>query len=76
MHVNHSNAILHDIGRNIRRLRQAKGLSQESLAEHAELHRTYVGGVERGERNVTLLSLERIAVALEVELVALLGRQA
>jgi len=44
-----------------------KGISQEKLAELAELHRTYIGQVERGEKNLTLLSMERIAKALGVE---------
>jgi transcriptional regulator with XRE-family HTH domain len=53
---------------NIRRLRLAKGLSQEALADLAGLHRTYVGAVERGERNITLLNANRIAEALGVRL--------
>jgi len=56
------------LGKNIKRLRQSKGLSQEKLAELADLHRTYVGGVERGERNISLLNLVRIAQVLEVSL--------
>ena len=50
--------------RNLRTLRIAKGLSQEALAELAELHRTYVSSVERCERNITLDSVERLAKAL------------
>ncbi len=53
---------------NIRRLRLAKGISQEALADLAGLHRTYVGAVERGERNITLISASRIAEALGVTL--------
>jgi transcriptional regulator with XRE-family HTH domain len=53
---------------NIRRLRLAKGLSQEALADLAGLHRTYVGAVERGERNITLINANRIAEALGVRL--------
>lgn len=53
---------------NIRRLRLAKGVSQESLADLAGLHRTYVGAVERGERNITLINANRIAEALGVKL--------
>ena len=53
-------------GRTIRTLRQAKGLSQESLAELCSLHRTYVGAVERGERNVSLLNIVALARALDV----------
>ncbi|MBI2172435.1 MAG: helix-turn-helix transcriptional regulator [Chloroflexi bacterium] len=53
---------------NIRRLRRCRGLSQEALADTAGLHRTYVGAVERGERNITLLNANRIAEALGVSL--------
>ena len=54
------------LGRNIRKLRQKLGVSQEALAELAELHRTYVGGIERGERNVSLLNIVVLARALKV----------
>ncbi len=53
-------------GQQVRKLRLAKGLSQEKLAELAGLHRNYVGGIERGERNVALLNILRLARALEV----------
>jgi transcriptional regulator with XRE-family HTH domain len=53
-------------GKRLREVRQRKGLSQERLAELAGLHRTYVSGVERGERNISLLNIERLAVALGV----------
>lgn len=56
------------LGRNIKRLRQECGLSQEKLAELSELHRTYVGGVERGERNISLINLTRLARTLGVSL--------
>jgi len=52
------------LGRKIRELREAKGASQEKLAELAELHRTYIGSVERGERNVSLENIVRLARAL------------
>jgi transcriptional regulator with XRE-family HTH domain len=55
-------------GRNLRKLREKKGLSQEKLAELADLHRTYVSGVERGERNISLVNIERLAKALAVPL--------
>ncbi len=58
----------------LRRLRQEKGLSQEELAEKADLHRNYVGSVERGERNVGVDNMERLAQALGQELVDMLGR--
>jgi transcriptional regulator with XRE-family HTH domain len=54
------------IGREIRRLRKGRGLSQERLAELSELHRNYVGGIERAERNVGVIALLRIARALGV----------
>lgn len=53
---------------NIKRIRLAKGLSQEALADLAGLHRTYVGAVERSERNITLINANRIAEALGVKL--------
>ena len=54
------------LGEDIKHFRKECGLSQEKLAELANLHRTYVGGVERGERNISLLNLVRLANALEV----------
>lgn len=60
------------IGNKIREIRQSKGLSQEQLAEIAEVHRTYVGMIERAEKNITLVSLEKIAKALDVEIGELL----
>jgi transcriptional regulator with XRE-family HTH domain len=61
------------VGRNLRTHRQARGLSQEDFAEFLEVHRTYMGGIERGERNLTLKSLERIADRLGVDPVSLLS---
>ncbi|MHB2008058.1 MAG: helix-turn-helix domain-containing protein [Acidobacteriaceae bacterium] len=54
-------------GKQVRALREARGYSQEDLADLARLHRTYVGGVERGERNVSLLNIWCIADALGVD---------
>jgi transcriptional regulator with XRE-family HTH domain len=51
---------------NLKRLRQELGLSQEGLADLAALHRTYVGSVERAERNVSIDNIERLAAALRV----------
>lgn len=58
---------------NLREARKAQGISQEKLAELAELHRTYIGSVERGERNITIDNMERLARALGVTIQALLG---
>jgi transcriptional regulator with XRE-family HTH domain len=53
-------------GRKIRALRARRGFSQESFADAASVHRTYIGGIERGERNPTLTTIYRIAKALNV----------
>jgi transcriptional regulator with XRE-family HTH domain len=60
------------LSRNILRLRRERGLSQEQLSELCGLHRTYVGSVERGERNVTLSTLEAFSAALDVSVPQLL----
>ncbi len=60
------------IGDNVRRLRKPKKLSQEELADLCGYHRTYVGMIERGERNITIATLEALAGALGVEPLALL----
>lgn len=54
------------VGIRIRELRSAKGISQEALADLAGLHRTYMGSVERGERNISLENIVKIARALKV----------
>ena len=59
-------ALVRTVARNVRRLRIAAGLTQELLAEHAGLHRTYVGSIERAERNVSLENIEKLATALRV----------
>ena len=61
-----SRALTQILASNIRSLRTARNLSQEALADACRLHRTYVGSVERGERNVTLSTLETFARALRV----------
>jgi len=53
-------------GRHVRELRLSRHMSQEQLAERAELHRNYVGGVERGERNISLINIVKLARGLEV----------
>jgi transcriptional regulator with XRE-family HTH domain len=60
------------VGRNLRARRQAMKLSQEDFADAIGVHRTYLGDVERGERNISLQRLERIAVQLKVEARSLL----
>jgi transcriptional regulator with XRE-family HTH domain len=58
---------------NVRKARLALNLSQEDLAERADLHRNYIGGVERGERNISLDNMEQLAKALETTIGTLLG---
>jgi len=55
-----------EFGKRVRALRQSMGISQEDLAERASLHRTYIGMIERGEKNITLSNIEKVATALEV----------
>ena len=62
------------VGLNIRRIREDKGLSQEKLAEIADLHRTYIGQIERAEKNIGIKNLEKIAQALGIEPVLLLRK--
>lgn len=59
---------------NLRTARKQRGLSQEGLAERAGLHRTYVGGIERGERNVSIDNIEKIARALDLDIAELLAQ--
>lgn len=56
------------VGLQIRKIREAKGYSQEEFAAEANIDRSYMGGVERGERNISVLNLIKIARALKVEL--------
>jgi len=55
-------------GKKVRETRKKKGLSQEELACKADLHRTYIGMIERAEKNITLLNIEKIAIALDVSI--------
>ncbi len=59
-------------GERLREIRTAQGISQERLAASAELHRTFVSLIERGERNVTLQTIEKLALALDVEMADLM----
>jgi transcriptional regulator with XRE-family HTH domain len=63
------------VAANVKRLRLARKWSQEDCAEKCDLHRTYVGAVERGERNITLATLDTIAAAFGVSSVDLLTRE-
>jgi predicted transcriptional regulator len=60
------------LGDKVRELRMSKSLSQEQLAHIANVHRTYIGMVERAEKNITLVNIEKIAIALEVNIIDLL----
>lgn len=62
-----SAALFEKFGERVRQLRKAAGLSQEELAELCHMHRNYVGGIERGERNPSLQNIALIALALGVE---------
>jgi len=64
------------VAANLRRVRQARGWSQEALADLAGLHRTYVGSIERGERNFSVDNIERLAQALGLDPADLLKRPA
>jgi transcriptional regulator with XRE-family HTH domain len=55
------------LGRNLRAYRESRGLSQEEFAELVGVHRTYLGSVERGERNLTLKTVERVADSLHLD---------
>ena len=61
-----------NVGDNLRAYREARELSQEDFADRLGVHRTYLGGVERGERNLTLATVEKIARQLKMEPLALL----
>ena len=60
-------------GTRVRELRIAQGLSQEVFAQKAGLHRTYIGGIERGERNVSLINIEKIANVFDISMASLMG---
>ena len=63
---------LRQIGEKIRELRTARGLTQEQLGHKCDLHRTFIGSIERGERNLSILNLRLVAKVLRVEIADLL----
>jgi transcriptional regulator with XRE-family HTH domain len=60
--------ILKVFGQNVRAIRKDKNMSQEELAFKADLHRTYIGMIERAEKNITILNIEKIANALDINI--------
>lgn len=60
--------VLVKFGERVRDLRKERGLSQEELAFKADLHRTYIGMIERAEKNITLVNVEKLANALNVDI--------
>lgn len=69
----HETQFLQKLGQRLRSLRQDKGLSQEQLSFECGLHRTYISSVERGERNIAVINLCKIAKALDLSLAHLLN---
>jgi len=63
-----------NFGKSVRGYREKRGMSQEELAAAASIHRTYIGGIERGERNPTLRMIYRLAKALHIEPFMLLSK--
>ncbi|MEY3221379.1 MAG: helix-turn-helix domain-containing protein [Cuspidothrix sp.] len=61
-------SILQKFGCRVREERLKKNLSQEELAERAGVHRTYIGMIERAEKNITLINVQKIALALEIQI--------
>lgn len=60
-------SIIKKFGQNLKKVRTEKGISQEQLAFMAKLHRTYISDVERGNRNISLINIEKIAKALKID---------
>ena len=65
--------ILLRFGKNVQKIRKNRHLTQEQLAELADVHRTYIGMIERAEKNITLCNIERIAKGLNVPIIELLS---
>jgi len=72
--MDYQKQILISFGKKVREIRKEKGLSQEQLSFRANLHRTYIGMIERAEKNITLINIEKIANALEVNICELLKK--
>lgn len=73
--MNSKKEILIQFGKNVREIRKKKGLSQEQLAFKSDLHRTYIGMIERAEKNITLLNIEKIANALDINITELFNKK-
>lgn len=73
MPIKRTEAALRSIGARIRKARRQKGLTQEELAHVAALDRSFVGGMERGEHNISILTLIQLARVLDVRVAALIG---
>lgn len=67
------NEVFIRFGQKLRQIRKRRGVSQEKLAELAGLHQTYISSVERGERNISLLNISKLAKALDVPMSKLLS---
>jgi transcriptional regulator with XRE-family HTH domain len=67
---------LREVGRRIRERRQARGLTQQQFGDHCQLHRTFIGSVERGERNLSILNLRQIARVLRIPVAELVAAPA
>ncbi len=70
--VSENKSLLIKFGKQVKSLRQKNKLSQEELAYKAGLHRTYIGMIERGEKNITLINIEKIANAFNISLYKLM----
>jgi len=66
------NAVLIKFGNKVKEYRKTQNMSQEDLADAAGLHRTYIGMVERAEKNITLINIEKLAKALKISITELL----